>query len=188
MSNYRTDRKPLITDAPIKISTFGNRRFARHNKQPPIGPWYVWKCDKGWEKYFQLSLKEVSSSEGVLFITIYSRQYEWANATWRVQLIKEECNYGGGRWWFICPITGKKCVNIYFYDTIGSREGLWLKYPSQLESQKHRAYKHFFDMAYPEDNPNPIKYPYRNWKPTRRQKGRLRRLYWMQSKLSILGV
>lgn len=55
-----------------------------------------------------------------------------------VQIVATPCNYGGYRWWFVCPKTFKKCLYLYFSPSDGmyySREALSLSYASQNESR-----------------------------------------------------
>jgi len=49
----------------------------------------------------------------------------------QVDIRATETGGGGRRYWFICPISGKKCAVLYRHpitDVIGSREALGLKY------------------------------------------------------------
>lgn len=81
-----------------------------------------------------------------LLATIKFPQYEYGSITYKIEIIPTICNYGGIRWWFICPITGEKCLKLYFDGSIGSREGLGLKYASQLETKTYRTYKNILDL------------------------------------------
>lgn len=186
MSNYKINRKFLVDDVSFKVSIFWNRRFARYKRQLPIWPWYMWKSIERLKGCFHLLPANDDFWNETLHI-FYSNKENWSHTTWKVQLLKEECNYGWTRWWFVCPITGKKCANLYLTDSLGSREWLQLKYASQLETSTYRTYKRFFEAVFSDDQ-NPIKYPYRNWKPTRKQTIRTQKLFEVSSNLAQKGI
>jgi hypothetical protein len=57
-------------------------------------------------------------------------------------LLSTEPNFGGDRWWFLCPACGRRCSVVYFR-RIGTfpwscRSCLKLLYPSQTESRDAR--------------------------------------------------
>ncbi len=59
----------------------------------------------------------------------------------KVHIVSTKCEFGGYRWWFICPKTHKKCLNLYFSpldSTYYSRETLNLSYVSQNKSREQR--------------------------------------------------
>ena len=91
-----------------------------------------------------------------------------------IKLISIPCNCWWIRWYFICPKTNKKVTILYFnqYWFFQSRESLKLLYPKQIEPKKHREWRKILwpnqDEIY--ELENRIKFPYRNWKPTRKQK------------------
>jgi hypothetical protein len=63
-----------------------------------------------------------------------------------IRLVSTSPHYGGERWWFACPWTGKKCLHLYLAlrsDAFVSRKGLGLKYQSQKENTWHRAMRRY---------------------------------------------
>lgn len=59
----------------------------------------------------------------------------------KVHIVSTKCEFGGYRWWFICPKTHKKCLNLYFSSldsTYYSREVLNLSYASKYASRGFR--------------------------------------------------
>lgn len=49
----------------------------------------------------------------------------------RVKLTTTPCNYGGKRWWFICPSCERRCAKLYWGNTWACQQCLNLKYYSQ---------------------------------------------------------
>ncbi|MCP4523338.1 MAG: hypothetical protein GY828_03900 [Candidatus Gracilibacteria bacterium] len=91
-----------------------------------------------------------------------------------IHLAVTKCNYGGYRWWFICPGSGKKCANLYLYKDgkFYSRKYLNLIYPEQLLSKNERIFNNglwkYHNKA--EEVQKSIKYTTRNGLKTRKQR------------------
>jgi hypothetical protein len=61
---------------------------------------------------------------------------------YKVQLVTTKPNYGGRRWWFICPIVRRDGGKLYLppgSKYFGSREAYGLTYTSRQESGKSRG-------------------------------------------------
>jgi hypothetical protein len=62
---------------------------------------------------------------------------------YRVRLETTQPNYGGLRWWFLCPITGRRALVLYLPGSGGSvfasRQAWGLAYQSQRQSAEDRA-------------------------------------------------
>jgi hypothetical protein len=61
---------------------------------------------------------------------------------YKIGLQTSSPNYGGKRWWFICPLQGcsRRVANLYSSGTYyGCRHCLNLAYPSQNEAPHYRA-------------------------------------------------
>jgi hypothetical protein len=61
-----------------------------------------------------------------------------------VQLVSTPCRFGGARWWFICPATGRRAVKLYLPNggqRFLSRQAYQLAYASQAEDRIMRAYR-----------------------------------------------
>jgi hypothetical protein len=60
----------------------------------------------------------------------------------KVEIVTTAANFGGVRFWVICPITGKRSTTLYFskahQNQFVSRHALGLKYQSQSEDWGHR--------------------------------------------------
>ena len=97
---------------------------------------------------------------------------EEKNMDYTISLIATPCNYGGKRWWLVCPLKWNKCTILYLQNNgwFGSRKTLNLCYDGQKESKKYRYLSYIMGW-----NPTKaivlqrtIKYPYRNGKPTKK--------------------
>ncbi len=65
---------------------------------------------------------------------------------YRVRLVTTRPHYGGERWWFVCPLTGKRCAVLYSpagQPYFGSRLAFKLKYPSQNENGWDRLLRRY---------------------------------------------
>lgn len=61
----------------------------------------------------------------------------------RVELDTTPCNYGGNRWWCICPRCGRRCAILYFNDIWQCRKCLNLVYrSSQITKTNYWYYYH----------------------------------------------
>lgn len=100
---------------------------------------------------------------------------------YKIRLVATRCNLWGLRWWFICPCKGNRCAKLYMQSNgvFASRETLNLSYESRNHSRLERYYKALFWPNNPEvyELYKSIKYPYRNWKPTRKMKRYLKLSY-----------
>lgn len=90
----------------------------------------------------------------------------------QARIIFTETNYGGKRFWFLCPITWEKCTVLFWrWKEIWSRKWLGLKYLWDCRDKLflyldvNRDYGGLLET---------IKYPYRNGKPTKKFKRVLR--------------
>jgi hypothetical protein len=57
--------------------------------------------------------------------------------------------FGGRRWWFVCPRTGRRALKLYLPDgalTFASRQGHRLAYRSQRETKWNRALRRAFKL------------------------------------------
>ncbi len=67
----------------------------------------------------------------------------------RVRLTATQPNYGGRRWWMICPFTGKRVAKLHMPsggDKFASREAWRLGYRSQRVAHRDRAFEQLFRL------------------------------------------
>jgi len=130
---------------------------------------YSW-IDKEWKTILELNFK-TTKQENSIILKIKNLK---TGKTQYIQLFSTPCNFWWVRWWFVSPKTNKKASILYLNSTgfFESRETLKLFYPKQIEPKIHREYRKIIwenpDLIL--DLKNSIKYPYRNWKVTRKQK------------------
>jgi hypothetical protein len=99
---------------------------------------------------------------------------------YKVQLTTTPCNYGGVRYWFICPLSkngvycGKRVGVLYKAgDYFGCRHCYELTYSSKNENRRYKNYPLFFwlrSWKKIEELEEKIKRPYYKGKPTRKQR------------------
>ncbi|MEO3474856.1 hypothetical protein AAFN86_23545 [Roseomonas sp. CAU 1739] len=61
-----------------------------------------------------------------------------------VRLVSTPCRLGGGRWWWVCPVTGRRVLKLYLPNggrLFLSRAGYGLAYQSQREAPAGRAWR-----------------------------------------------
>lgn len=98
--------------------------------------------------------------------------WEEKSMDYNIELISTPCNYGGKRWWLVCPLRWNKCTILYLQNNglFGSRKTLNLCYDGQKESKKYRYLSYIMGMNKTKALVlrEKMKYPYRNGKPTKK--------------------
>lgn len=131
--NYKT------TDRSLRIGM--SVLYQRHSMRCGMmvyGQYYGWygfgqKCGIGYD---------IELDEDSPFIRLYtSSGYEKT-----IQLVASTPHFGGVRWWFICPVTGKRCATLYSSPiqlNFASRQAHGILYSSQLERPPSRLIRRF---------------------------------------------
>lgn len=153
--------------------------------------WYLdkWVNYKDWVLFWSLNWEdmwniwlEVEKFETIWYVRVFFTQtdYDWIKKEldYKINLVSTPCNYWWVRWWFECPCKWNRCSILYLQNNwiFASRKTLDLCYYEQRKSKSRRRlwlimwdiYFKIYDIA------ETIKYPYRNWKPTRKMKRILR--------------
>lgn len=140
---YRWDKKPVLENfCCININCMvklGAIRDECHQQ----GGW-VWSDRDTGEKRssigYECNTLDKDNSYIRLFYTITDTKEE---IDYEVQLSRTTPHYGGTRFWFICPVTGKRVTKLYRVPCNGnrfvSRYVFKLNYRSQMESDVDRA-------------------------------------------------
>lgn len=68
--------------------------------------------------------------------------YSYRGKSYRypIQLTKTSCNYGGHRYWWLCPSCSKRVAVLYCAGTYVCRHCLSVPYGSQLQTKTDRIY------------------------------------------------
>ncbi len=119
---------------------------------------------------------QVNMSEDTGIVRVYftqtSRDGEKKELDYRIQIVSTPCNYGGKRWWLVCPLKWNKCTILYLQNNgwFGSRKTLNLCYDDQRQSKRSRNLSFMMGMnaARAIALHRTMKYPYRNGKPTKK--------------------
>ena len=106
----------------------GSLSWSRNNKQfASIG--YSRFLDNPADMYIRLNY------------SITPHNQEAINLDYQIQIITTPANFGGHRFWFICPVTFKKATVLYSssrYQKFFSRHAIGLLYQSQSENHGYR--------------------------------------------------
>ena len=93
---------------------------------------------------------------------------------YKIDLVTTKCNYWWVRWWFLCPCKWNRCSILYLQNNwiFASRKTLDLCYEKQKESKKWRYFWYLLWDNFTKilEIRKTMKYPFRNWKPTRKMK------------------
>ncbi len=116
------------------------RRWQRDGLLAP-GRWFNWLWMTNEETVANI---HVQSEEGCVRLNYRFRQNggEWQSMNYFVCLTTTPCNYGGERYWFICPVAGcnRRVALLYGYDEIfACRHCYQLVYRSQRETDNDRV-------------------------------------------------
>jgi hypothetical protein len=87
---------------------------------------------------YESDLSPGESGSVRLRYAVNGKQQEYA-----VSLVTTECNYGGRRWWFICPCSGRRCAKLHLPpggQIFAARKAYKLSYRSQREGPLDRSH------------------------------------------------
>jgi len=128
---YRSIKKQTTGDLlKLSIGWLKKHNFVRENAK--FNGEIYWKrtADKGISKVIASS-KIVSNFIGENSYIELSYTYNNENVDYKIQIIASEPNYGGKRYWFVCPQCGKKVAFLYFRKEFLCRHCLNLCYRTQ---------------------------------------------------------
>jgi len=80
------------------------------------------------------------------YIRLYYTHAKTTRVDYKVRLVSTRPNYGGERWWFICPYTGQRCGVLYNppgQPYFASRKAFGLAYACQNEDAASRALRRY---------------------------------------------
>ncbi len=105
--------------------------------------WSTGHCTSTWSRNGQKIAAiryEVVLNDDRPYIRLW---YEWREQPqdYKIYLTTTTPHYGGKRWWFICPYTGKRCAVLYSpagQPMFASRKAFGLAYECQRENNWHR--------------------------------------------------
>lgn len=165
---YYWQWKYSVDDYSKRLTIKGLKPFLNRDKE--FQSWtYSWK--NNWSISIDMIKWETN-----WFIRVYFTQtnYDWEKKEldYNIQLISTSCNYWWVRRWFICPCWWNRCSILYKQNNwiFASRKTLDLCYDDQKKSKKRRyfSYLNWMNQARALALYRTIKYPYRNWKETKK--------------------
>lgn len=99
---------------------------------------------KSLDDYFQLPIKElknrgiVNIDTSIVYIPYKREGEEYKQA---VKINKTPCNYGGFRYWFICPKCNNRVAKLYRNGIFVCRKCIGVNYKCQLKQPRDREFK-----------------------------------------------
>jgi len=142
---YRFQKKPTVEEGLVLDLS----RLIRNGNVMPGGDWQgtlYWSNVRTGERTASIGYKAYMSDPDHASIQL---NYNWRDEpqNYSVKLTTTKPNYGGLRWWFLCPITDRRVAKLYTspgQPLFASREALGLSYQSQRECEAGRK----LDRAY----------------------------------------
>ena len=147
--------------------------------------WFLIWGYKQWKTTWYYAENEIWN----IWIEIEKNDFSWylrvyfiqTDETWnkkefdyKLDLVTTKCNYWWVRWWFLCPCKWNRCSILYLQNNwiFASRKTLDLCYEKQKESKKWRYFWYLLWDNFTKilEIRKTMKYPFRNWKPTRKMK------------------
>lgn len=177
MSKYNYSKKSTIDDYSQVWSIFHLKR----DKVLKNGE-YTFSGTSNWSRNgepngsisFELTKDNYNGRVRVHFTQTSSRTGEKKAHDYIIQLESMPCHLWGRRWWFVCPCGWGRCAKLYMQNNgiFASRKILWLSYETRNTSRRWRYLDTVFWASDSDISKlyQSIKYPYRNWKPTRKMK------------------
>jgi hypothetical protein len=142
-----------------------NRMVKEKTISPSIwcsGLW-VWTDKSTGEQVASVSYESDTHNKQDSFLRIhYTLTKEQKKIDYKIQLSRTQANYGGERFWFICPVTGRRVSKLYLPsggDIFASRHAYKLLYACQNEGYKDRMLRKKWKLLGKLD-PD-LNYPYR---------------------------
>ncbi len=140
---YRWDKKTKIDELrPFNINALAKAGYLKDGRYLGGG----WEWSRNGEKIasigFTSDLTDINNPHIKLNYTITKHDDEKVPIEYKVKLTKTYPNYGGVRYWFICPHTGRRVAKLYIgagSNYFTSRHAYGLKYESQSESYHDRV-------------------------------------------------
>ncbi len=174
----------------IDIKTLKERWYL--DKWMDCKKWLLhWEAD--WKNNWNISV-EVNKSKNKWFFRVSftqtNKSWERKKLDYKIQLVTTTCNYGWVRRWFLCPCTWNRCSILYLQSNwiFASRKTLDLCYDIQKQSKKSRTNNNIIlSEEEIKELRKEIKYPFRNWKPTRKYRRLLRIISKMPNKDELMG-
>ena len=186
--------------------SYSNRLIADHFKNLRMSSFKKWGYLSGlwigklsWKDGFETELECMTYTDIPCLRLVYYSPLGIYNAQERINstifLTSTPCNYGGKRYWFICPLfnngaaCGKRVGVLYKVEKyFGCRHCFNLTYDSRRENRKYKHYPLFFVLnGYDKIDrlENQIKRRQYAGKPTKKQM-QLERIGWRMAKMAPL--
>jgi len=145
-SGWRGQKKATVEDALVLTASSLVRKKALVPGVWTVGTW-GWTYEGEKVPHATIGYEADLTDEGNACLRLHYRRNAEA-VDYKVRVVTTVPNYGGRRWWFICPLLRddggppRRVAKLYLppgSKYFGSREGYGLTYTSCQESGRHRA-------------------------------------------------
>lgn len=131
-------------------TTEGRLRFSiRDLRQAGVlvaGNSWRWQWSRGRDQSWSIQ----GSTEADKIVLSYRQLIdggEWQDVCFPVWLVWTDCNYGGKRAWFCCPLCGQRAGVLYSGGSrFACRKCLRLNYKCQREGERHRMHRRSYKL------------------------------------------
>lgn len=135
---YRTRNRGAV-EATLRLDLRQLRRRGFIRPNASVSGTWSWTCGGEPSGSIGVSVMVSDGSEGEAVLN-YAVNGE--PKVQRVRLVSTVCRYGGRRWYFVCPVDGRRCEVLCFArGGFASRQAQRLTYYSQSEDELGRLYR-----------------------------------------------
>lgn len=104
---------------------------------------WVWSDKETGKQNSSISYEANTNDKDDLYLRVYyTLKHQNKEMDYKIRIVRTRPNYGGERFWFICPAKGIRVSKLYLPyggDMFASRQAYRLKYGSQSETSHDRA-------------------------------------------------
>jgi hypothetical protein len=166
--------KKTVEDYSKLLTIKWLKNFLKDKKENLSGT-YAWTTNwkETWSMWVEMYKWKTNLYIRLQFIQT-SSDWDKKKLDYKIQLVSTPCNYWWIRWWFECPCKWNKCSILYLQNNwiFASRKTLDLCYEEQKDSKRKRYISFIMWDAFTKIEliKRTMKYPFRNWKPTKKMK------------------
>lgn len=181
MWRYYWDKKNTVDDyKQISTQFFCKYGYFKTGKSYSAWglSWSRWENETGSISFTVLKNDDTGVGHVRVYFTQTNSEGEKKDFDYKIPLESTMCNYGGRRWWFLCPCRWNRCSILYLQSNgiFASRKTLDLTYDSRNET-KNCFWKSEISAIKAMKLQEKIKYKYRNGKPTRKMRQFIKYVY-----------
>jgi hypothetical protein len=138
MGGYRSGRSSGMPTVESGLTLDLGRLIKQRNVRPGahVSGSLVWKMIRSGEKVGEIGFEARLLDHGPQWIRLHY-SVNSKPMDYKVYLTSTRCNFGGVRWWWLCPLSGRRVAKLYLppgATVFAARKAYGLPYRSQRES------------------------------------------------------